>query len=85
MALRIRLQRCGAKNSPSYKVVVAESSSRRDGRFVEILGHYNPTARGNAEKMRVNTERAEYWISNGAKPSDTARHILNKCKTEVVA
>lgn len=76
MALKIRLQRYGAKHNPTYRVVVAESSMRRDGRSVEVLGFYNPIAKGKTEKVKLNVERADYWISNGAKPTDTARHLL---------
>ena len=80
MALKIRLQRHGSKNNPTYRVVVAESSARRDGRFVEILGHYNPTAKGQDLKMKVDLERASYWMSHGAKPTDTVTHILRECR-----
>ena len=76
MALKIRLQRFGAKHNPTYRVVVAEASMRRDGRFVEMLGYYNPLAKGNTEKVRVNVERADYWLSQGAQPTDTAKYLL---------
>jgi small subunit ribosomal protein S16 len=80
MALRIRLQRGGSKNNPTYRVVVAEASVRRDGRFVEILGHYSPLARGQSPKMKVDAERADYWLSKGAKPTETVAHILRTCR-----
>ncbi len=76
MALKIRLQRFGAKNNPTYRLVVAEASTRRDGRFVEMLGYYNPLAKGSTEKIRVDVERADYWVSKGAQPSDTAKYLL---------
>ena len=76
MALRIRLQRHGMKHAPVYRVVVAEASAKRDGRFVEMLGFYNPIAQGNAERVRVNVERADYWLSKGAQASDTVRYLL---------
>ena len=78
MALKIRLQRHGSKNNPVYRVVVAEATARRDGRFVEILGHYNPIAKGQDPKMKVDLDRAAYWMSNGAKPTDTVAHILRE-------
>ncbi len=76
MALKIRLQRYGAKHNPAYRVVVAESSMRRDGRSVEVLGFYNPAAKEDAEKVKMDVERADYWVSKGAQLTDTARHLL---------
>lgn len=76
MALKIRLQRYGAKHNPTYRVVVAEAAMRRDGRSVEVLGFYNPIAKGNTEKVKLDVERADYWISKGAQLTDTARHLL---------
>jgi small subunit ribosomal protein S16 len=76
MALKIRLQRYGSKGNPFYRVVVAEASAKRDGRFVEVLGFYNPIVKGNAEKVRINAERADYWLSKGAQPTDTTRYLL---------
>lgn len=75
MALRIRLQRKGAKNQPKYRIVVAEKTVRRDGQSVEILGDYNPQARGADERCRLNLDRYDYWVSVGAQPSDTV-HVL---------
>ncbi len=80
MALKIRLQRFGAKHNPAYRVVVAEASARRDGRSVEVLGFYNPIAKGNAEKLKVDVERADYWLSKGAQPTDTARFLLKTAR-----
>ncbi len=80
MALKIRLQRYGAKHSPSYRVVVAEASARRDGRSVEVLGFYNPVAKGNAEKFKLDVERADYWVSKGAQLTDTARYLLKQSR-----
>ena len=76
MALKIRLQRYGAKHDPAYRVVVAEASTRRDGRSVEVLGFYNPIAKEDAEKVKMDVERADYWVSKGAQLTDTARHLL---------
>lgn len=80
MALKIRLQRHGAKHAPVYRIVVAEGSSPRDGRFVELLGHYNPEARGADPKMKLNLERADYWLGVGAQPTDTMAGLLRKAR-----
>lgn len=76
MAVRIRLSRHGKKKAPFYRLVVADSRSPRDGRFIEILGTYNPLT--NPAEITVNSERAAYWLKNGASPSDTARILLVK-------
>lgn len=78
--VKIRLKRIGAKKNPIYRVVVAESTSPRDGRFIETIGYYSPTS--NPKEIRVDVERANYWLSVGAQPSDTAAYIL---KTQGVA
>lgn len=80
MATTIRLRRMGARNQPSYRLVVTDSRNPRDGRFIEILGHYNPTRHGeDAEpELSVNVERALYWIGTGAQVSDTVRSLLKK-------
>ena len=74
--VKIRLRRMGAKKAPYYRIVVADSRSPRDGRFIEELGIYDPMADG--EKIKVDLERAKYWISNGAQPTDTVRGLLKK-------
>ena len=74
--VKIRLRRMGAKKAPDYRIVVADSRSPRDGRFIEELGTYDPMADG--EKIKVDMERAKYWISNGAQPTDTVRGLLKK-------
>ena len=76
MALKIRLQRFGCKNCPAYRVVVAEAAMRLDGRFVEILGSYNPIAKDKTQKVKMDVERADYWVSKGAQPTDTVRHLM---------
>ena len=76
----IRLARTGAKKKPHYRVVVIEKSRARDGRFVEIVGHYNP--RTNPAKLVLNRERVEYWLRHGAQPSDTVRGFLRPRKEE---
>ena len=74
--VKIRLRRMGAKKAPYYRIVVADSRSPRDGRFIEELGVYDPMADG--EKIKVDMERAKYWIANGAQPTDTVRGLLKK-------
>ena len=74
--VKIRLRRMGAKKAPYYRVVVADSRAPRDGRFSEELGTYDPMAE--TDKIKVNMERAQYWIANGAQPTDTVRGLLKK-------
>lgn len=74
--LKIRLARTGAKKQASYRVVVIERERARDGRFVEILGHYN--ARRNPPEIVLNRDRVVYWLSRGAQPSETVRSFLKK-------
>jgi small subunit ribosomal protein S16 len=74
--LSIRLRRAGATRKPHYRVVVADSREPRDGRFVEVLGHYDP--RKDPAVVKIDTERTEYWIGKGAQPSDTVRSLLKQ-------
>ncbi len=74
--VKIRLRRMGAKKAPYYRIVVADSRSPRDGRFIEELGVYDPMADGS--KLNVKMDRVEYWIANGAQPTDTVRGLLKK-------
>ena len=74
--VKIRLRRMGAKKAPYYRVVVADSRSPRDGRFIEELGTYDPMAEGN--KLNLDVERVKYWVSQGAQPTDTVRGLLKK-------
>ena len=74
--LAIRLMRTGAKKRPSYRIVVKEKQSKRDGAFLENLGTYNPT-REPAE-INLKTERVQYWISKGAQPTDTVRRLIKQ-------
>jgi small subunit ribosomal protein S16 len=83
MAVSIRLRREGAKNRPYYKVVVADSRSPRDGKFIEIIGTYDPKIP--SHNSSLNVERAEYWISKGAQPSDTVRSLIKKNKKMTTA
>lgn len=83
MAVSIRLRREGTKNRPYYRVVVADSRSPRDGKFIEIIGTYDPKQTG--QNSSFNVERAEYWISKGALPSDTVRSLIKRQKKMVTA
>ena len=74
--VKIRLRRMGAKKAPYYRVIVADSRSPRDGRLLEELGMSDPRAEG--EKIKLDVERAKYWISNGAQPTETVRGLLKK-------
>jgi small subunit ribosomal protein S16 len=83
MAVSIRLRREGAKNRPYYKVVVADSRSPRDGKFIEIIGTYDPKMPDENSTLKV--DRAEHWIAHGAQPSDTVRSLLKKNKARAAA
>ena len=72
----IRLSRGGAKKRPFYHVVVSDKRSARDGRCVERIGYFNPIASAKETKLELNHERALYWISKGAQPSDRVRHLI---------
>ena len=76
MAVKIRLKRMGAKKAPFYRVVVADSRSPRDGRFIEEIGTYNPLTK--EKEFKVDAEKAKKWIANGAQPTDTVRDLLKK-------
>ena len=77
--VKIRLRRTGAKKKPSYRVVVTESSAPRDGRFIEIIGHYNP--RTDPVTLSLQEDRALHWLSVGAQPTDTVKKILDNTGT----
>lgn len=74
MAVKIRFKRMGSKKAPFYRVVVADSRSPRDGRFIEELGYYNPMTK----ETKIDGEKASAWIKNGAQPTDTVRVLLKK-------
>lgn len=76
MATRIRLRRVGRKKHPEYRLVVAERTAGRDGRFVATIGHYNP--RSEPVTVKVDVEEARAWLAKGATPSDTARSLLKR-------
>jgi small subunit ribosomal protein S16 len=74
--VKIRLRRVGRKNAPFYRILVADSQSPRDGKFIEIIGQYAP--RQNEGSLQVNEERAKYWLGVGAQPTDTVRSLLRR-------
>jgi len=76
MATKIRLARAGAKKRPFYQVVVADERSRRDGRFIENMGTYDPTK--NPAVVKLNAEKIQAWLDKGAQPTDTVRQLLKK-------
>lgn len=76
LLLRIRLRRTGQKHQPSYRIVVADKETKRDGRFVEILGHYNP--RTEPKTFEVNEERVKFWLERGASPSETLHRLFHQ-------
>ena len=76
MSVKIRLRRMGAKKAPFYRVVVADSRSPRDGKFIEEIGYYNPIT--DPAEIKIDAEKAKKWLDNGAQPSDTVRKLLKK-------
>jgi len=76
MGVRIRLSRMGSKKRPFYRIVVADSQAPRDGRFVEVIGTYNP--RTEPVEVQVDSERLQTWLTKGAEPTDTVRSLLKK-------
>ena len=76
MAVKIRLRRMGAKKSPFYRIVVADSRSPRDGRFIEEIGYYNPMEEPSV--VKVDPEKAKKWLANGAQPTETVKSLFKK-------
>lgn len=76
--VRIRLRRIGRKKAPVYRIVVADSQSPRDGKFIEIIGQYAPRQKGGEGGLKVDDARANYWLGVGAQPSDTVRSLLRR-------
>ena len=74
----IRLSRTGAKKAPFYHLVATDKRSRRDGRFIERLGYFNPMAQGQAIRLELNQERIQYWLEQGAQPSDRVKTLLKE-------
>ncbi|HET6368206.1 MAG TPA: 30S ribosomal protein S16 [Pseudomonadales bacterium] len=78
MAVHIRLRRTGTTRKPAYRVVVADSRAARDGKFIEVLGHYNPLTEPPTIKIEV--EKAQAWIDKGAQPSNTVKNLLARAR-----
>ncbi|WP_027634197.1 30S ribosomal protein S16 [Clostridium hydrogeniformans] len=76
MAVKIRLRRMGAKKAPFYRVVVADSRSPRDGRFIEEIGYYNPVAE--PQELKIDSEKAKKWMENGAQPTDIVKKLFGR-------
>jgi len=83
MAVKIRLRRMGAKKAPFYRVVVADSRYPRDGRFIEEIGYYNPLE--DPAVVKIDLEKANQWIANGAQPTDTVKALLKKLAAQAPA
>ena len=83
MAVSIRLRREGNLNNPYYKVVVADARSPRDGKFIELVGNYDPKKAG--DNANIDLSRIDYWIQNGAQPSDTVRSMIKKARKKETA
>jgi len=80
MALKIRLQRHGNRHNPYYRVVVTENTARRDGRYVELLGTYDPQNKAEEKQWSLNLERVDHWQKCGAKPTDTVRSLIRRAR-----
>ena len=78
MAVHIRLRRTGTTRKPAYRVVVADSRAARDGKFIEVLGHYNPLT--NPPTIKIEVEKAQAWIAKGAQPSNTVKNLLARAR-----
>ena len=78
--IKIRLQRHGARHSPFYRMVVTPSTTRRDGKFIEVLGTYNPQAHLRSEELNLKMERIDHWLGVGAQPTDTARSLIRQSR-----
>ena len=76
MAVKMRLRRMGAKKAPFYRVIVADSRSPRDGRFIEEVGYYNPLTE--PAEIKIDAEKAKKWLNNGAQPTETVKSLLKK-------
>jgi small subunit ribosomal protein S16 len=76
----IRLARHGSKKNPFYHITVADRSAKRDGRFVERVGFFNPVAKGDSEELRLDLERVDYWLSVGAKPSERVGKLIRRAR-----
>jgi len=83
MSVKIRLKRVGTKNTPAYRIVVADGRSPRDGKFIEEIGTYIPTLK--SDKVKINLERAKYWVGVGAQPSETVASFIKRATKAAAA
>ena len=83
MSVKIRMKRVGAKNAPVFRIVVADSRSPRDGKFIEELGTYQPLRKG--DNVRMDLDRAKYWLSKGVQPSETVASFIKKASKAATA
>jgi small subunit ribosomal protein S16 len=83
VAVHIRLRRTGTTRKPAYRVVVADSRAARDGKFIEVLGHYNPLT--NPPTIKIEVEKAQAWIAKGAQPSNTVKNLLARARAAAAA
>ena len=83
MSVKIRMKRIGTKNTPVFRIVVADGRSPRDGKYIEEIGTYQPLKKN--ENYKLNLERADYWVTKGAQPSDTVASFIRKAKRAVPA
>lgn len=83
--VRIRLSRGGAKKRPFYHIVVTDQRNRRDGRYLERLGFFNPVATGGEDRLRIDVERADYWLAHGAQASERVQALLKSYRGEQAA
>ncbi len=81
----IRLARHGAKKNPFYHVTVADRRAKRDGRFIERVGFFNPLARGQEEPLRIDLERVDHWLAEGAQPSERVRQLIKQARKQALA
>ncbi len=81
----IRLSRGGSKKRPFYSITVADQRRSPTGRFIERIGFFNPSARGNEEKLRLDLERAQHWVSQGAQPSDRVAELIKQAQKSAAA
>lgn len=78
MAVRLRLKRMGRKNRPSYRIVAADAQAKRDGKVIEVLGHYDPLVQDAEKQVALKRDRIEHWLAVGALPSDTVANIIKR-------
>jgi small subunit ribosomal protein S16 len=83
--VKIRLTRGGAKKRPFYHIVATDQRSKRDGRYIERLGYYNPVAQGNEKRFELNADRVNHWVSNGAQLTDKVRMLVKEASSQAAA